>query len=532
MFLIVEGVYDHVAVVPAGVYEQAISDAMEGQEPLIRGVPFWIALFMVHVDDLDVAIARLQAAVTYGTTYTNPTLGVEFRGWKPRRGAKVAVAGVARTQVTSLRAMLVVWQKFHARGWAIDFCSAQPCLYDFSVAIPTLGLFGFEHKAGEPLPSIITNPRRDPFGQTRLWHFFYRQVGADAICIARNHSHLVCNKDGTLNDDFVRQHTFSDFDRLARYIEQHATAAKEAVVEALRRMTCDDIWRGLCDDYPTRWLERISQGLDGTYEQAIRKGEQTSLPWLTKALNDWCQRGARAIAFSVGRGHGLGNHVFVQHEWTDAERTAYRDHGKLPLSLWDAATADRKCIVLNCLDLLPARNRTAIEAPFGIRSSDWKKQIPHTYLDKRFLIIGSTVKGHLHETLSVRSSSHAILPSEFTTIYDPKSTLDPPDPTLQSTGAHLFRPGEKQRDWRQDLKTARPNSPFTGKFLKKGIELVSYQANLANGELYRQLCDVLDGEGDVTVGDSTMPNRKTFAAEMYQVSVREVLQCAWDFGCK
>lgn len=170
--------------------------------------------------------------------------------------------------------------------------------------------------------------------------------------------------------------------------------------------------------------------------------------------------------------------------------------------------------------------------PLAFARSQYKK----TVRGKRFFILGSVLDHHLHREGSARNSNYLFMQSELTHLDGELDPLPAGDKEKMKTGAHFWRTVLKATTELQHPPWAgsRPRKTFNESILRdKNTEAVHYIVNLADGTINREFERILTSAGRMRIENPRHPSKTaTFDPRDYRQPFGDVLQAAWEFGCK
>ncbi|KAK3703981.1 hypothetical protein LTR37_014084 [Vermiconidia calcicola] len=532
VFALVEGIPDHVAVVPTQTWVDA-TDGSYGIETLSNKAALWMALFMVHVDHLDEAVARLVAVASgINKTFVNPTTHIALHDWRPKTMDEPNFdrSGDNPLWRSSMRSTLRLFDEIDNSntGCRVELNPDAPVIHDFFIEIPHSGLVRCETKTFRSLEHMddIFNmePRANPWADRRMWHVLYLEIDDRCICITRDE----ISNCGRPNNQFLEEHTVSGFPEALEHIKKHLSLARKEVVQALQRLTPAESSR----DIPRREIVLDVNGIDPL---AGPSRAQLTLPWVRHQLNLQCMKYGYGVCLALGDGHPLGTHVMVHYRWRERDKFLFRRYGKLPLQLWSQDASRRRCVVLRLQQHSPMDVLTGPggPSPFACLRGQWKKPVKER---NKFLIIGSTLDHRMHREGSEHHADYLLLPSHFTALGSYNSWLDEPMPSHRGKGQHYFHGTRNSETELSNPKwpTKKNCITFNDNFIKdSSVEPHRYVLSLADGTLYHQILGVLRGDtnGETSIANAAFAGEQTrFRRGMYHTTVQEVLQTTWNYG--
>lgn len=541
----VQGIDDYIGIVPGEAFVEDTCISSYGIETLTGKVPHWMALFMVHVDEVSEAVRRLAVAAAAprddkAADYINPTTEVRLTGLRP----KTSDSPRLEPESTSARAMGSftgtnrLWREIEAvGGWKVEFNPIAPNIHDFYLFSEKTGYLRIElkelHAGFDGLQSMRAfDPRSWPFAVRRLWHFLYVIVSDGVVCFSRFDTEPLRGE--APSEAAVAKHTFQSFADAIPYIEKHAEVAKQAANRALRAARPEDIVADL-----RQWqvehqpLEVISQP-----QSDSRQSGAMGLPWVGQMINYHCMEAGFGVCLPLGVGHPFGTHVFVEYDWDENDKEDFKKHGgMLPLDLWTRGASQLLCLVLRFQDHSMMSSCTPkLGMPLTVRLGHWRKPVS----GKHCLVVGSIWPARLHETHALRTSQYLLLPSQYTVLTDGKDHLPEPDRASKSSGGHFFAksPRHDRELTEPKFPNLRGNAPIDVNmgnqkgFIKDKLQVLDYVFNLADGTINRKLESILKATGALRLQDSRNDGVPPIEPEKYRIQLREVLQMGWDYGCE
>ncbi|KAK1814620.1 hypothetical protein LTR12_011006 [Friedmanniomyces endolithicus] len=526
---IVEGVGDHVAILPTATYVRAPSWPRTHSSDTIQArAPVWFPPFMVDLRQVGEAVVSIVvAALSNASPYVNPTTGVSLTGWRPRHTADPRIArepeALGARGRSSVQGSLRLFYEIEHAGLACSVESnyAAPVGFDFCLLHPKLGRLHVEEKTAKSWQALLPNlhmlgQRINPLASRRIWHVLYMHSPDGVLCFTRDEVSQIQLLSESRLDDLIATHRFADFRSSFAHIEAHAAQAKAAVTRVIYDLQPADMSQDLPDE--VLWLQDLARdALDTSTHQ---------LPWLSRQINFQAMKARFGVCLPLGRGHPLGTHVIIAYAWTSDNVARYLRDGTLPLSLWSPGQRLR-CIVLRFQDCAP-RSNISIYYPLTVQQSDTTRTVP----GQRCFVVGSTKPAALHENGEPRNASYLLLPDEFTILSRETDQLEPQCGT--EDGAHFWRSegvywrGQKTRS---DWDYAYGHQGFRTFMADKQVEPLRYMLNVADGTFNQQIENIFKSEGgSARIGSPRYPGNKTFLVAPYITTLAEVHQCAWDYG--
>ena len=516
IFANVEGVHDSIAVLPSRAWLDATTSTQGsyGIESLSGRAPSWMPVFMVHLSDLAEAVESLSLAADDATqTYVNPTNGIAFTGWELEATSTpdVEPSGDNKSYSASFESTLEFLDEAQASGCRVHFNPIAPISHDIYLSTPLSGLLRFELKVYDSLETLHAftklTPRNCALAPRRTWHVLYMKVSDYTVCITRDEALTVED----ITEQWLKERAIASFDEALAYIARHAQQAREKVKMVMRDIQPGDICAGL----PEREIILHLTGLDPLIGH---ERTQLTLPWVRHMINVQCMQDAYGICFSLGEGHPLGTHLYVDHTWTEQEMRAFQVFGKLPLDLWSRESVQSFGLILRLEDHAPKTE--LLPAPYAWLRAQWKKPVRGM---EHFLTLGW-----------IGAHQYFLLPSEFTALSSDKDPL--PEPVDERhDGGHFSHSAVNSTTELQD-------PPFPSKhracvvisnkvITDKAVRLDHHFLDITDGSMNRNLKAILQSSGACSIGDPAVTNTKAFAAAAYRVRVSDVLQITWDYGC-
>lgn len=538
-----EGIDDYTAIVPGDSMSHH-TDFARGTEPLIGRVPGWCHPFMVHDDNLGDAIGNLSdAAMGLAPCYVNPTLGIPLTGYKPRLTYEPALTLGERTSynkrdMISFSAIMWLWGQIEELSPDVTphFNPVAPFICDFLMEFPALdSAVCVEHKVVEGLTweaASIALERgvRSPFAKHRLHHFVIFQAHAGThrfVCIPRHFIDDSWADLTSITPEKYKPHLFDGDDALRRMLEYMQLTAPQAF------KATEDITRN--HNFGEDAVEMLTSSgrIDDIQDLAMEdEGPSKShhvpgLHWVTDILNKQCRDGGELICFPLDPGHPVGDHIVVEHQWSEDEKAAYdQDAGRLPDHVFSQRLQRRRSVPMRFIDM----SGSTETYPFSMRAAYWSRPA----LPQHYMILGSTLKADLIST-SRTHSSYLLFPSSFTTQFDHGCRT--PVSNEGYTGNVFFRkvvqaddvlPEPVFEQTRTELKPFQQGSAFI-----KGekINPLRYMVDLRKGGVYKHLRELMNGEGEMSINSSQSGRANaTFPKALYHMKLADVHKAAWDFG--
>ncbi|KAI7152927.1 hypothetical protein KC349_g8693 [Hortaea werneckii] len=534
---------DHVAIVPRATWLHAVASGY-GIEPLTNRIPAWCQPFMVHEDDLHTALGRILRTVEEeGYCFTNPTTGIRLKGWEPATTTRPQLRPSAShmMQQESLDAVLEDWRHIEESGGRILWNDFSPIGCDFLVSFPGVDrLLRVEHKftTSKMAETVLEIGRRSPFQKRRLWHVLWIRCSDGIICLTRNEVDYKWSQTANatsrgrnafkLPTDFLEQgHTFSSAAEAHAHVIANAVAAQISLDEALRTLQPSNITQDLNMFF-------ASQHINNAHKRAAEDDPltglakiQISLPWVMRQLNAHCRKYAYGLCLALDPFHPLGDHIFVDHEWSAVDCARYDADQSLPFTVYESQARARSSLILRFQDLtVQPRSPIPCGTVLAMRRMYWIKPVR----DRPFFILGSVLNPQVQQSDSQRPSRYLLLPSEFTTMFEQDSFLRKSKLSKRSEGRQVWR---KRRQAAIELPNApkRPR-PFASGFLS-GEDIVPsrFILSLHDSTIYHQLRKILQSSGMTKIANPQSAfESKSFDASRYIVTVKQVLQAAWDYG--
>ncbi|EME77049.1 uncharacterized protein MYCFIDRAFT_180381 [Pseudocercospora fijiensis CIRAD86] len=547
---LVEGVPNHLAIVPRAIW--GAGNESYGMLASESG-PLWLALFMVHFDDMEQAIQNLAAATLSEPRapvwYVNPTNGLCFEGWRPEKTSHPPIwpvsGSASRRDATRL---IRFFDDLKAADPSIKvfFNRDQPWIHDFHIGLPGLGMVRIEHKyRNKPWKQMVVNwaakrhTRQAPFVLRRLYHFFIGQTRDGGItCIGRHEMHRVfSNTDRTAIDlEFVTSRTKTSLPEILEYMKQNFFAAKTAIIDALDDIRPEDITRGLLEGC---WKQKMEQVLNRELADINDTGRQFGMPWVARGIQYWCWRLERSALFPVATLGSPFTHLYIDHKWLPDELSYYQKYGRLPFYVWCKAIMENRAVALKLEDRrLGPHASLQLDALLGQTCSGWNKPPGEDF--KCFNVFGM-LKSSIVRQNQERSAWYACFPDDITARFqssDESDRLSKIEPAMNSTGEKFLRARNAYSDTLQDppYRSGKTAVPLKAPFILEGIEPMRYLMNVADGSINRQLNRVLDDdlmnksfEWQSTQGVSQAYSPKIHIGQ-YIRTVRAWMQSLWTYS--
>lgn len=581
-FVRFEGMPEYTAILPKVVFESA-SGVAYGINGLISGVPYLFHPYMVHHSQLAEAIRSLMDP---NADYKNPTTGVTFTGFRPTRTKAPHIGAVAKSrQHGSMTALRRLWDALEKPDHDVscDINPIAPFTCDFLMNFPHIKeAIRIEHKVGSSrVPSLDTGEygQRSPYDARRLWHFLIFQGKDDAdgyICLARHEVDDSWAEEPPLLSDLPNGDDlwFRGKRALERMLEKIRTQSARAVEEAenIVRATTQknfNLEAIVTSNQVDRFRQRMVDAEEEANSQAVAEEaailgsvspEDTiavedptfyvsangrsfrklgapiygsvALPGMCDELNQHCREAGFMICFPLDHGHPLGNHLLVDHTWTQREREDFDRDRTLPGFLFSPEMKHRAAVVLRFVDFASQLNNRTF--PLWMQRAYWTKPAA----EQQFLFLGNTLST-TKVSGSRLTSSYLLYPSEFTTMFDQGCR----EATLGShQGLGYFRPSFVMEDAlplphvdtsHGHGQTVRFDKDST--FIKEGaadplrciIDL--YQ----DRSVYRHLSETLRGSGTLSIANPQSELVSPgFSKDRLQTDVQSVMQATWDLGRK
>ncbi|KAG9521382.1 hypothetical protein KCV07_g3761, partial [Aureobasidium melanogenum] len=203
------------------------------------------------------------------------------------------------------------------------------------------------------------------------------------------------------------------------------------------------------------------------------------LHWMCDALNEQCRTHGSMMCYPLDIGHAYGNHILVDHHWTDAEKKMFDLKRLLPADLFGSKLRGKKSIVLRMVDFTPGTKNDSF--PLCIKPRHWIQPAAGQHF---IWIAGTTVAG-----LVTKASPYLLYPSNFTTLFD-------------------------------DEKCAGP-------FVHRGQ---SYIQN--HHSIYKHLRQAMEGDEMSIQNDQSSSRGVAFDPRVLHTTTTKVLQAYWDYGVR
>ncbi|KAI9704035.1 MAG: hypothetical protein M1820_005657 [Bogoriella megaspora] len=445
--VVFEGLSDHIAIVPRALWGVRSTGSHQGPLPLVTRIPPWIYPFVVHYNDLSQAVFRLFAAARLdGAWYENPTTGTRLLDWRPRITTRphLQPSPSLVAHASSNREVWALWDAIRDSNpvsgvgdVTVDTNPVGPLLCDFSLRIPGLpASIGIEHKCS-PQPKLGGPYRfthhylgsRSPFYPARRWHFCVIQFGSaddspNYVCIGR---HEVNPQWHTLQAvDFPQgsicilrgpQAVADLLQKIRREAPAAIQSAREAPPPTDPSQHLQVLYRSGATETAALDQQKVDQVDAGDPETSDgpQSQQQKHLPWLCDAVNRICAHRRSMVCLPLDSGHPWGNHVMVQHDWTDKDVAQYEKNGGiLPIDVFSGGKAARAtpCIPVRFQDMGPQTSELKdLGSPdLWMSRQYWTRPASQ----QPFITIGSWLDGSILKDYPA-ICPYLIMPSEFTT---------------------------------------------------------------------------------------------------------------------
>lgn len=487
-------------------------------------------------------------------------------------------------QVRSMLALKTFWKTLSSTQSDVvaDFNHVAPLICDFVLDVPTLPeLLCIEHKHfHEPSEGTLylSGPggKYSPYSKIRMWHFLiYQRVSESKvpqyICFARNevqedwieHPPTISSLPNPENTLFEGERAMQ---MMLRKIQQQGLTAIATVDQIVKNMIPEE--HDITSFTTTRQIERalalekvIEEStkqqllyMDAEVSEIINDDELPSvhitrggntytkpsglsynslrLPWVCDELNQQCYKYGNMMCFPLDHGHPLGDHVLVEHRWTDTDRATFEHTRALPRHLFSPGMQDSNAIILRFADFsAPLPSWTP--QPLWIRGRYWLKPA----IEQHFIWLASTISG---KNSSEVGSSYLMYPSEFTTMFD-QGLRDAPSPVPHG-GVGYFRSALMQDDRlpapafrvNDSGKRARPFDEQNGLVKKHAPQPLSCIIDLIDGSIYGHLLEIMEGHQQLVdiKNPQSASNVGAIDADLYRIKVGLIWETAWIYGCR
>lgn len=534
--IVFEGDDEYVAVVPKGGWEQAYCWS-HGIEALISGVPAWLQPFIVHRDHLRQAcINMVRAAEEDGPWYVNPTTHLRCVGFRPAKTvAPPLLPEDTDRRNTSWDAVIRLWREAERHGDATRMNPIAPFFFDFYLDLKGEELISVEHKATTShdwsRAFKLAVGRRSPFAKQRMWQVLWCDTPDDAIiCFTRDEVKDEWAGATLISKEMRRNNTFPDYKSAIEHVRRHLPRARRAAEDAMAEIPVDNIDADVLFNTNARLDKILSDtSIDSS---SVSPRYHPSVPWLCAQFNQACRENKFGVCLPLDVHHPLTNHMFVSHEWSEAEVTAYdQSGGTLPVNAHspELYEENRECVFLRFQDhASPVATRTF---PLRMMGTYWTQPVK----DAHFLIVGNVLEKDLLEPGDPQSSKYLLLPSGFTTMFDSGTFLQPIPMADRREGRHVNQKMVIADRALPGLHRRERSFSSSSLFVKDGVDPLRYIFPLQDAArtLYRHVCKIFESEAPVSFDNpqSALPN-KSFDPRPYRHRVRQVPQGVWDYGCE
>jgi hypothetical protein len=538
-----EHVEDYVGIVPKKAWETYRSTSF-GTDALKHNMPSMLAHFAVHVDHLKKACSSMVKAATIpGVHYTNPTNGMLCTDFVPAavsqapcfpQNSPSAEDETAEDDTClpeeSCGAVLALWEEIQNSGHDVADNAVAPLIFDFYLALSGFGLLRVEHKltVASVRNFYLRNDRSSPFQKRRLWHVLYVQCSDGIFCVTRDQMDPEWATEPRPPAAFISKHTFSTFADAAKYIAEHAAEATAAADAAVGTVSGEDVDMNLLSRHKNLKLPVEVVG----FSSPDADRENVGLPSLSDQINAACCAKRSAVCVPTGEGHPLGNHMLLSHTWSQTDVEDYQETGRTPLTLHSRKIYEDGlvCIVLRLQDHATSSSDLGDggKFPLVMRSFLWSRPVE----DRHFFIVGAIHDRKQLESGDPEASKYLLLPSELTRMYEGGDFLKPAAIEDRASAAHMRRIGDgRLSSWNDRERSA----AFDGRFLQPTANIMRYIFPLRDSRptLLQYLLNVLKGSNTISFDSpqSTTPNQ-AFDSSKYLMKPKDVIQAAWDYGCK
>ncbi|KAG9568543.1 hypothetical protein KCU71_g2694, partial [Aureobasidium melanogenum] len=248
------------------------------------------------------------------------------------------------------------------------------------------------------------------------------------------------------------------------------------------------------------------------------------LHWMCNELNKQCCKHGRMICFPLDHGHALGDHVLVDYQWSEQDKAAFEDNGKLPRYVFSPKMQDTDTIALRFADF-SWTGKGSKSYPLWITGRYWTRPA----IRQHFMFIASV----LHGTTKEEAGSHYLLyPSQFTTIFR-QGCRDAPRRSGHR-GELYFRNvlSETNRLPEPDLRRRKRfdrNTPFIPDEAPSPIRCI---LDLDDHSIYLTLLKVMDEEQPSISISNPQSNvvAQGFSTKLHKTKLSLIWKIAWDFG--
>lgn len=211
-------------------------------------------------------------------------------------------------------------------------------------------------------------------------------------------------------------------------------------------------------------------------------------------LNYQCQKRKALVCFPLNIGHPLGNHIILEHDWTDQELEKYRDTGILLIIPYSREVLDRSYLVLRFQDISYLRLNDLTHS-IQMRRSYQTRII----ILQNFLIIGSCLNSNILEN-TLTPYPYLLLPSEFTSQFK-SEYLTQGYSSLWHQGKRYFRNVLKEDNV---IKNPNISLTTTNVFQKGGAFIANKNLNptryiLHEDAIYQVIYNILRKRGTIRI---------------------------------
>lgn len=253
------------------------------------------------------------------------------------------------------------------------------------------------------------------------------------------------------------------------------------------------------------------------------------LPWLARRFNQKLALDGKQICIPADLRHPLGNHVLVNHEWSQEDRDSFQSNGQVSLS----AMLGRHWVKDTIPNAVVLRFIEGHARPADSSGTGHTHEISGSYLmplcqdQKQVLWVISTMTPAKHQNLPIatEADSYYIIPSGFT-----KAATLEREPRSEDPVNNYFTPSVHATPGVARQPLCKGSALFAdGKF-----DPLSYVVHIDEfPKIFTDLFDTASGpEMSIPSTSAAAPSNEMFRKEDYLTLHREVHQASWDFGLR
>jgi hypothetical protein len=538
-----ESEYHYVALVPKGAFDVS-TDIQHGILPLTGNVPSWCHSYMVHLRRLREAIQSVLDVDPLQDRWSiNPTTGVRFNGWDPKKFdvAPILPGPEQQNQAISFKCLRRLWALLASHGCPVYANPVAPFWTDFLAEfMPGEEAGRGESKFFSKNTSATFEPnKRSPFASGRQWHVLFVTVeGRGHLCVLRHEVQWWWAGLDHIPPELESDDTkwFADSSegvgRMLDHIRKSFTKALDKVDDIMLHPPADGYdLHEMMSLSSGRLLDEEDVDVDDLRGQVERIHHARGLWWLPPSFNKYlCEVGV-GVVVTLDVAHPISSSTIVYHKWTSDEQEAFRESHQLPVTPYSEEHRDAVAVPLQLVDLSVTARGSHVY-PIWMRQAYWL--LPPN--KQKTIIIGSTAKARVMENTHL-TPSYAMIPSGITTKHS-QGFRAPNPPTGDDAASRYFR---KDGVLRHDA-LPKPSFSTTStevKPLKQGSSFFTdsdynpLRYILPQDTIADRLVDLISGGDDEIVYLQNPQSNSTGLGVVkgeYRTTLRELNQAAWTFG--